>query len=100
MRIIRAADDESYRRMTTEELRRRFLLGDLFQPGRIELVYTDADRAIIGGITPAAAPLRLEGGREMACEYFFQRREAGIINLGAPGTVTVDGNLFRLARRE
>jgi 4-deoxy-L-threo-5-hexosulose-uronate ketol-isomerase len=100
MRTIQTADDQSYRRMTTEELRSRFLVCDLFQPGRVQLVYTDVDRAVLGGLVPTSTPLALEGGREMACDFFCQRREAGIMNLGAPGTVTVDGTGFRLAPRD
>jgi 4-deoxy-L-threo-5-hexosulose-uronate ketol-isomerase len=100
MRTIQTADSQSYRRMTTEELRSRFLVCDLFHPGGVQLVYTDVDRAVLGGLIPLMTPLALEGGREMACDYFCQRREAGIINLGAPGTVTVDGADFRLASRD
>jgi 4-deoxy-L-threo-5-hexosulose-uronate ketol-isomerase len=100
MRTIKTADEQSYRRMTTEELRLHFLIGDLFQPGRAELVYTDVDRAIVGGVVPTTVPLNLQGGREMACDFFCERREAGVVNLGAPGKVTVDGNTFPLAPRE
>jgi 4-deoxy-L-threo-5-hexosulose-uronate ketol-isomerase len=86
--------------MTTAELRAHFLVGDLFAPGRAEFVYTDADRAVVGGIVPADTPLALEGGREMACAFFCERREAGVINLGAAGTISVDGRMFALAPRE
>ncbi len=100
MRIIRTADEQSYRRFTTEELRRSFLAGDLFQPGRAELVYTDVDRAIVGGVMPTTTPLELRGGREMACNHFCERREVGVINLGGQGTASVDGNSYRMAPRE
>lgn len=97
MRIIRTVDEQSYRRFTNEELRRHFLVENLFQSGRIELVQTDVDRAIVGGIVPTGDPLRLQGGRHMGCSYFFEHREAGVINLGSAGTVHVDGKTFRLA---
>jgi len=100
VRLIRTADEQSYRYLTSEELRRRFLVADLFQTGKVELVYTDVDRAIVGGAVPVDTPLGLEGGREMACSYFCERREVGIINLGAAGTVAVDGSEYRLARQE
>jgi 4-deoxy-L-threo-5-hexosulose-uronate ketol-isomerase len=100
VRIIRTADEESYRRMTTEELRRRFLVENLFQPGRAELVYTDVDRAIVGGITPSGNQIELQGGREMACSFFCERREIGVINLGATGSIAVDGKVFKIAPRE
>lgn len=100
MRKIQAADSDSYRRMTTPELRSHFQIANLFQPGKIELVYTNVDRAVVGGIVPADQPLTLEGGREMACEFFCERREAGVINLGAAGAITVDGKSYRIAPQE
>jgi 4-deoxy-L-threo-5-hexosulose-uronate ketol-isomerase len=100
MKTIRTADCGHYRRMTTAELRAHFLVEALFRPGAIELVYTDVDRAVVGGIVPTDVPLKLEGGREMACGYFCERREAGVINLGGPGTVTVDDRSHPLAPRE
>jgi 4-deoxy-L-threo-5-hexosulose-uronate ketol-isomerase len=100
VKTIRTADEQSYRHLTTEELRRHFLVEDLFQPGRMELVYTDVDRAIVGGIMPAGEPITLEGGREMACSFFCERREIGVINLGAAGSIAVDEASFNLAPRE
>ena len=100
MRTIEAADRQAYRRMTTEELREHFVVDGLFQPGTVQLVYTSVDRAVVGGIVPLAEPLALEGGAEMACAYFCERREAGIINLGAAGCVTVDGTAYTLQNRE
>jgi len=100
MHTIETPDRLSYRRMTTDELRNRFVIGDLFQAGQITLFYTNVDRAVVGGIVPAVEPIELKGGREMACTYFCERREAGIINLGGPGTVVVDGTSYELASRE
>jgi len=100
MRTIEAADRASYRRMTTDELRKNFVIGDLFQTGCLNLVYTNVDRAVVGGIVPGAEPLELKGGREMACTYFCERREAGIINLGGAGAVVVDGTTYDMASRE
>ena len=100
MRTIEAADRASYRRMTTDELRKNFVIGDLFQTGCLTLVYTNVDRAVVGGIVPGAEPLELKGGREMACTYFCERREAGIINLGGAGSVVVDGTTYDMAARE
>ena len=100
MRTIEAADRQSYRRMTTDELRQRFVIESLFIPGEVTLVYTNVDRAIAGGIVPTTDELELKGSKEMACSYFCERREVGIINLGAAGSVTVDGTTYALAPRE
>ncbi len=100
MRTIETSDRFSYRRMTTDELRNAFVVEELFQPGKLELIYTNVDRAVIGGIVPLAAPLELKGGREMACTYFCERREVGIINLGGAGAIVVDGDTYEMAPRE
>jgi len=100
MRAIEAPDRFSYKRMSSDELRRGFVVEDLFQPGRLELAYTNVDRAVVGGIVPTAEPLELKGGREMACTHFCERREAGIINLGGAGAVVVDGTTYELAPTE
>jgi 4-deoxy-L-threo-5-hexosulose-uronate ketol-isomerase len=85
-------DNISYERMTTEELRRAFLLDRMFNPGEIAMVYCDADRAIAGGAVPHATPLALEASRkEMAASYFTERREVGVVNLGADGIVRAGG---------
>ena len=100
MRTVEAAGRLSYRRMAAEELRASFVVEDLFQAGGLNLVYTNVDRAVVGGIVPTAEPLELKGGREMACAYFCERREAGIINLGGAGSVVVDGTIHEMASRE
>ena len=100
MRTIEATDRLSYRRMTTDELRKNFVVEELFQAGTINLVYTNVDRAVVGGIVPATDPLELNGGREMACTFFCERREAGIINLGGAGSIVVDGTSYEMASRE
>jgi len=94
-------NQESYRRMTTGELRSAFVLDSLFAPGKITMTYCDADRAIIGGAMPSGAPLRLEGSKkEMAAEYFAERRELGIVNLGGEGAVRVDGSVHSLKKKD
>lgn len=100
MKVIQTADAGSYRRMTTEELRSHFLVQDLFQPGLATLVYTDVDRAVAGGIVPLKSPLALEAGKELASAFFLERREAGVINLGGAGAITVDGVAYRMKTRE
>lgn len=100
MRTIEAPDRASYKRMDTAELRRGFVAENLFVPGQANLAYTNVDRAVVGGFVPTGAPLPLEVGREMACEAFHDRRESGVINLGGPGVITVDGTAYPMKNRE
>jgi 4-deoxy-L-threo-5-hexosulose-uronate ketol-isomerase len=85
-------DDRSYERWSTEEIRTSFLLERLFVPGAVTMVYCDADRAIAGGAVPIAKAIPLEATKkEMAAEYFTERREVGVVNLGGDGIVRADG---------
>ena len=100
MKFLSTADCGSYRRMTTDELRERHLIQGLFMPGEVVLSHTDADRAIAGSVVPLGEPLALPAHRELASDFFCQRREIGIVNIGGPGRVLVDGQLFEVHNRD
>jgi 4-deoxy-L-threo-5-hexosulose-uronate ketol-isomerase len=87
-----------YQKLHTTELRAAFLLDSLFAPGCIELIYSDADRAIIGSAVPGASPLKLSADAELRAASFCERRELGILNIGGSGSVEVDGKRFELAK--
>jgi 4-deoxy-L-threo-5-hexosulose-uronate ketol-isomerase len=93
-------DPASFARMSTAEIRRRFLLDNLFASSRIELFHTDLDRAVIGTAVPNGGLLALEAPSELVSEYFLQRRELGVINIGGTGFVRVDGQDYRLEHRD
>ena len=78
----------------TETLRKHFLVEKVFVPGEMKLVYSHNDRIIFGGITPTTEPLKLEGSKELASDFFLQRRELGVINIGGDGFITVDGKEY------
>ena len=73
--------------MTTDELRAAFLTQRLMEPDEFRAVYTHYDRLIIGGMQPAARRLELETHPELKADFFLQRRELGIINVGGKGKV-------------
>lgn len=100
MQIRYAVGKEQYQRMTTEELRRHFLVENLFFPGRAEFLYWETERTLLGGIIPTGAPLSLESDPALASDYFCERREAGAFNLGGPGEVIVNGRRFPLGPRD
>lgn len=85
-----------YKRMTTQELRASFL-ADLFEVGKLNLLYCEVERGIIGAAIPTDAALKLEAGKELAADFFCQRREVGILNIGGAGTITVDGTDYDMA---
>lgn len=87
---------EATNTLSTDELRARFLIGDLFDPGVLTLHYTDLDRMIVGTAVPSAAPLALPACRETGTSFFLERRELGILNLGAEGRVQVGASTYTL----
>ena len=91
-------NDVGYQKLGTRELRAAFLVETLFAPGKLELIYSDADRAIIGSAVPAALPIMLTADADLRAAYFCERRELGALNIGGPGAVEVDGQRFELAR--
>jgi 4-deoxy-L-threo-5-hexosulose-uronate ketol-isomerase len=84
--------------MDTHDLRKNFLIDDLIVDGEIKLVYSHYDRVIIGGAKPVAKVLSLEAHPELRAEYFLERREIGIINVGGNGTVTGDEEVHNLSK--
>lgn len=79
------------RHYSTEELRREFLVEKVFVPGEISLTYTHNDRMIFGGVTPTEKPLEIVLSDALGVDYFLERREMGVINVGGPGKIIIDG---------
>lgn len=73
--------------MHTDELRQHFVCEALMQDDKLNLVYSHYDRVIIGGAKPVNTTILLENEEELKADYFLQRREMGIINIGGPGKV-------------
>jgi 4-deoxy-L-threo-5-hexosulose-uronate ketol-isomerase len=86
--------------LTTDRLREKFLVPGLFQSGQLNAHYTDLDRMIVGGAQPSGEPLALPSFKETGTSFFLERREIGIINLGAPGTLRVGGQSYSLGTRD
>jgi len=100
MEIRYSAHPNDAKHYTTEELRKEFLIPQVFIPGEIKLVYSHVDRMIAGGATPVDKPLKLEAGKEIGADYFLARREMGIINIGGKGKVKLDGEEYVLEARD
>ena len=96
----RTSSIDAYPRFTTEQLRSSYLIDNLFETSKLQLTYTDLDRAIVGSAVPTNEALTLEAGDQLRAEYFCERRELGVINLGQTGTITVDGTSYTLKNRE
>jgi 4-deoxy-L-threo-5-hexosulose-uronate ketol-isomerase len=93
-------DQHRTRTLDTAELRESFLIQGLFQPGTVVLRHVDLDRVVLGGVVPLDTPLRLEAPDSLAASYFAERREVGILNIGAPGWIKVDGQPYEMDQRD
>jgi 4-deoxy-L-threo-5-hexosulose-uronate ketol-isomerase len=98
MRLYQMADAVRYGLMNTEELRETFLLEGMFEVGEIESAYVDLDRTVIGSAVPVSEELTLETEPELRSEYFLERRELGVLNVGGAGSVVVDGKSFEMGK--
>jgi 4-deoxy-L-threo-5-hexosulose-uronate ketol-isomerase len=84
----------------TKRLRGEYLIENLFEPDKINMVYTDYDRLIIGGAFPVDHALSLDAIDPIKAEYFLFRRELGIINIGGPAVISLDGKNIGLNLKE
>lgn len=100
MEVRTAVSPRDVKHYTTERLREEFLIEKVFVPGDIRLVYSHIDRIITGSATPLGEPLKLTAGDELKAEYFLQRRELGLINIGGDGTVTIDGKEYPVRHKD
>jgi 4-deoxy-L-threo-5-hexosulose-uronate ketol-isomerase len=100
MEVRYPPDPKHFERMNTTETRQSFLIEDLFVPGEIKLVYSHVDRMVIGSAVATTTPLMLEAGPELAADYFAQRREIGVINIGGMGGMKVDRTEYSMDNRD
>ena len=100
MELRTAASPKDVKYYDTDRLREEFLIQNVFVPDEIKLVYSHIDRIITGSATPVEKELVLTAGDELRAEYFLQRRELGVINIGGTGVITVDGKEYTVAHKE
>lgn len=98
IRYANHPDDSKH--YTTEELRKYYLIEKVFEKDDFCLTYSHQDRIIAGGAYPVTKALKLEAGDALRANYFLERRELGIINIGGTGTVTLDGKVYTLKKTD
>jgi len=97
MDVRHATSAEQVPGFDTHQLRGRYLIQSLFVDDEVRAAYTHHDRVVIVGIRPVHERVALPAFAELRSEYFFERREAGIVNVGGRGTATVDGVKFAMS---
>ncbi|MBQ7594209.1 MAG: 5-dehydro-4-deoxy-D-glucuronate isomerase, partial [Synergistaceae bacterium] len=92
------------KRYTTDELRREFLITDLYTPDKVQAIYSHVDRMVTVGIMPVSKKLAIDDGIDIwanfGTHYFLERREAGVFNLGGAGTIEADGKVYELGYKD
>lgn len=100
MDIRYSTSPKDVKRYTTEELRQEFLIENLYVPDQVKATYSHVDRMVVLGIHPVTKELPIDQGIDVwanfGTQYFLERREAGVFNLGGPGSITVDGEKYSL----
>lgn len=102
MDVRQSIHSEHAKTLDTAALRREFLIENIFTPDDYTLTYSHIDRIIIGGVMPVAQPVTIgsEVGKQLGVSYFLERRELGVINIGGPGLIEVDGKTWEIGHQE
>lgn len=100
MELRTASSPRDFKHYDTNRLREEFLVQGLFKPGKIKLVYSHIDRIIIGSVVPNDKPIKLTAGDELKSQYFCERREVGIINIGGSGHIIADGKDYMVEYKD
>ena len=100
MELRTAASPKDVKHYDTTRLREEFLIEDLFKADEIKTIYSHIDRIIIGSAVPTSKTLVLTAGDELRAEYFLERREMGVINIGGKGKITIDGTVYELGYKD
>lgn len=85
-------------RMNTAELRKDFLIETLFEKGKANFVYSHYDRMVVGGVIPTVSGIDLPHYETLKSDFFLQRREVGIINVGGTGSVKAGGESYPMEK--
>ncbi len=104
MDIRYSANQRDFKRYTTEEMRGEFLIETLFVPDTVTAVYSHVDRMVTLGVMPVCEKVPVNKGidvwKRFGTNFFLERREMGLFNLGGKGTVTVDGTVYELGYKD
>ena len=104
MDIRYSANPRDVKRYTTEELRKEFLIENLYRPDEVVAVYSHVDRMVTLGCMPVHETVSIDKGIDIwanfGTKFFLERREIGIFNIGGAGKITVDGTVYDLGYKD
>ncbi len=104
MDIRYSANQRDFKRYTTEETRKEFLIENLYVPNEVVAVYSHVDRMVTLGCMPTTETVSIDKGidiwKNFGTQYFLERREIGIFNIGGAGSITADGETFKMGYKD
>ena len=100
MEIRQGVSKTDFAHYDGRRIREEFLIENLFEKGKIKLVYSHIDRIIVGGTIPPEGGTELQAGAELRAGYFLERREMGVINIGGKGRIEADGKVYEMNRKD
>lgn len=102
MDVRQSIHSDHAKTLDTTGLRTEFLVETIFTADQYTMTYSHIDRIIVGGVMPVTRPVSIGGevGKQLGVSYFLERRELGVINIGGPGTITVDGTCYEIGHRD
>ena len=102
MQVRQSIHSDHARQLDTAGLRREFLIENIFTPDNYTMTYSHIDRIIVGGVMPLGSSVTIgaEVGKQLGVSYFLERRELGVINIGGPGIIEVDGKVWEIGNQQ
>lgn len=102
MQVRQSIHSEHAKQLDTAGLRREFLIEKIFEKNTYTMTYSHIDRIIVGGVMPVDTCVSVgdEIGKQLGVSYFLERRELGVINIGGPGLIVVDGLTYEIGHEE
>lgn len=102
MQVRQSIHSDHAKQLDTAGLRREFLIEKIFEKNNYTMTYSHIDRIIVGGVMPIDAKVSIgdEVGKQLGVSYFLERRELGVINVGGPGLIAVDGTTYEIGNEE
>ena len=104
MDIRYSANQRDFKRYTTEEIRGEFLIEDLYKKDEVVAVYSHVDRMVTLGCMPVDEVVSISKGIDVwanfGTDYFLERREIGIFNIGGAGKIKADGEVFEMGYKD
>ncbi|MES4613318.1 MAG: 5-dehydro-4-deoxy-D-glucuronate isomerase [Ewingella sp.] len=102
MQVRQSIHSDHAKQLDTAGLRREFLIEKIFEKNNYTMTYSHIDRIIVGGVMPIDAKVSVgdEVGKQLGVSYFLERRELGVINIGGPGLIAVDGTTYEIGNEE